>query len=43
MLGPGDDVGIARSEVHYVITECGIAYLFGMNAAAPKSASPSMS
>src|SRR5208283_1671977 len=29
MLGPGDGVGIARSDVHYVITEYGIAYLFG--------------
>jgi RimJ/RimL family protein N-acetyltransferase len=29
MLQAGDGVGIARSDVHYVITEYGIAYLFG--------------
>ena len=29
MLEAGDGVGIARSDVHYVITEYGIAYLFG--------------
>ncbi|MGE0241177.1 MAG: GNAT family N-acetyltransferase [Parvibaculaceae bacterium] len=29
MLETGDGVGIARSDVHYVITEYGIAYLFG--------------
>lgn len=29
LLGPGDGVGIARQDVHYVITEYGIAYLFG--------------
>src|SRR6476620_11579484 len=29
LLEPGDGVGIARSDVHYVITEYGIAYLFG--------------
>ncbi len=29
LLGAGDGVGIARSDVHYVITEYGIAYLFG--------------
>jgi acyl-CoA hydrolase len=28
-LEVGDGVGIARSDVHYVITEYGIAYLFG--------------
>src|SRR5258706_16319163 len=28
-LAAGDGVGIARSDVHYVITEDGIAYLFG--------------
>jgi len=28
-LEAGDGVGIARSDVHYVITEYGIAYLFG--------------
>lgn len=28
-LGAGDGVGIARSDVHYVVTEWGIAYLFG--------------
>jgi acyl-CoA hydrolase/RimJ/RimL family protein N-acetyltransferase len=28
-LQAGDGVGIARSDVHYVITEYGIAYLFG--------------
>ena len=29
LLEVGDGVGIARSDVHYVITEHGIAYLFG--------------
>jgi acyl-CoA hydrolase/GNAT superfamily N-acetyltransferase len=29
VLEAGDGVGIARSDVHYVITEWGIAYLFG--------------
>jgi RimJ/RimL family protein N-acetyltransferase len=29
MLETGDGVGIARSDVHYVITEYGIAHLFG--------------
>ena len=29
MLEAGDGVGIARSDVHYVVTEWGIAYLFG--------------
>jgi acyl-CoA hydrolase len=29
LLEVGDGVGIARSDVHYVITEYGIAYLFG--------------
>src|SRR5499426_1888671 len=29
VLEVGDGVGIARSDVHYVITEYGIAYLFG--------------
>src|SRR5499433_528497 len=29
MLEAGDGVGIARSDAHYVITEFGIAYLFG--------------
>jgi acyl-CoA hydrolase/GNAT superfamily N-acetyltransferase len=29
MLDPGDGVTIARTDVHYVITEYGIAYLFG--------------
>ena len=29
MLEGGDGVGIARSDVHYVITEYGIAHLFG--------------
>jgi len=29
LLLTGDGVGIARSDVHYVITEYGIAYLFG--------------
>src|SRR5215475_8904893 len=29
MLEAGDGVGITRSDVHYVITEYGIAYLFG--------------
>lgn len=29
MLAAGDGVGIARSDVHYVVTEYGIAYLFG--------------
>lgn len=28
-LGAGDGVGVARSDVHYVVTEYGIAYLFG--------------
>ncbi|MDE2564504.1 MAG: GNAT family N-acetyltransferase [Burkholderiales bacterium] len=28
-LGPGEGVAVPRSEVHYVITEYGIAYLFG--------------
>jgi RimJ/RimL family protein N-acetyltransferase len=28
-LAAGDGVGIARSDVHYVVTEYGIAYLFG--------------
>ena len=28
-LAEGDGVGIARSDVHYVVTEYGIAYLFG--------------
>lgn len=28
-LQPGDAAGIARTDVHYVITEFGIAYLFG--------------
>lgn len=28
-LEPGEGVGIARSDVHYVVTEYGIAYLFG--------------
>ncbi len=28
-LGPGEGVSIARTDVHYVITEYGIAYLFG--------------
>jgi RimJ/RimL family protein N-acetyltransferase len=28
-LTPGDGVGLARSDVHYVITEYGVAYLFG--------------
>jgi acyl-CoA hydrolase/GNAT superfamily N-acetyltransferase len=28
-LEAGDGVGIARSDVHYVVTEYGIAYLFG--------------
>ena len=28
-LETGDGVGIARSDVHYVVTEYGIAYLFG--------------
>ena len=29
LLETGDGVGIARSDVHYVVTEYGIAYLFG--------------
>ena len=29
LLEIGDGVGIARSDVHYVVTEYGIAYLFG--------------
>jgi acyl-CoA hydrolase/GNAT superfamily N-acetyltransferase len=29
LLETGDGVGIARADVHYVITEYGIAYLFG--------------
>ncbi|MBV8613836.1 MAG: GNAT family N-acetyltransferase, partial [Acetobacteraceae bacterium] len=29
MLEAGDGVGIARSDAHYVITEWGVAYLFG--------------
>lgn len=29
LLAAGDGVGIARSDVHYVVTEYGIAYLFG--------------
>ncbi len=29
MLETGDGVGIARSDVHYIVTEYGIAYLFG--------------
>lgn len=29
LLPTGDGVGIARADVHYVITEYGIAYLFG--------------
>ncbi len=29
LLEAGDGVGIARSDVHYVITEYGVAYLFG--------------
>jgi acyl-CoA hydrolase/RimJ/RimL family protein N-acetyltransferase len=29
LLEAGDGVGVARSDVHYVITEYGIAYLFG--------------
>lgn len=28
-LGAGDAVGIARADVHYVVTEWGVAYLFG--------------
>ena len=28
-LGPGEAAGIARSDVHYVMTDWGIAYLFG--------------
>ena len=31
LLEAGDGVGIARSDVHYVITEYGIAYLFGQS------------
>jgi acyl-CoA hydrolase/RimJ/RimL family protein N-acetyltransferase len=29
LLASGDGVGLARSDVHYVVTEYGIAYLFG--------------
>jgi len=29
VLGPGEGVTVARADVHYVITEFGIAYLFG--------------
>ena len=29
LLEAGDGVGIARSDVHYIVTEYGIAYLFG--------------
>lgn len=29
LLAAGDGVGITRSDVHYVVTEYGIAYLFG--------------
>ena len=29
LLDAGDGVGIARSDVHYIVTEYGIAYLFG--------------
>jgi GNAT superfamily N-acetyltransferase len=29
VLRPGESVSVARSDVHYVITEFGIAYLFG--------------
>jgi RimJ/RimL family protein N-acetyltransferase len=29
LLTAGDGVGLARSDVHYVVTEYGIAYLFG--------------
>jgi RimJ/RimL family protein N-acetyltransferase len=29
LLAAGEGVGIARSDVHYVVTEYGIAYLFG--------------
>ena len=28
-LAAGDGVGVARADVHYVVTEYGIAYLFG--------------
>lgn len=28
-LGPGEAVGIARSDIHWVVTEYGTAYLFG--------------
>ena len=28
-MDAGDGVGIARSDVHYIVTEYGIAYLFG--------------
>ena len=28
-LAPGDAVGIPRADVHYVVTEWGVAYLFG--------------
>lgn len=31
LLSDGDGVGIPRSDVHYVITEYGIAYLFGIS------------
>ena len=33
LLEAGDGVGIASSDVHYVITEYGIAYLFGKSIA----------
>ena len=29
MLAPGEAAGLARSDVHYVVTEFGIAYLHG--------------
>jgi acyl-CoA hydrolase/GNAT superfamily N-acetyltransferase len=29
LLEAGDGVGIARSDVHYIVTEYGVAYLFG--------------
>src|ERR687893_2357933 len=29
LLEAGDGVGITRSDVHYVVTEYGVAYLFG--------------
>lgn len=32
LLGPGETVGIARADVHYVVTEYGSAYLFGRSA-----------